>query len=160
MKHLSWTINGLAVIVLGLLALAVYWVFEPDPLEVNYVKGGMDWSACHDRKYSFSRDVKVGKDITVYVKEYWWNIDGLDDIDGKMTEFPHRSVSTYTLSAGTDRVFQFQKIVPTKLTTGRYRYRPHAEYKINPIKTIRRDLPIQYVNVLCEYDSKKHGVME
>ena len=158
LRALNYTLTMLFLVVIGMFALAVYWVFEPDPLEVNYV--GSEWSTCKDRTYKLVREVKSKKDITVNVKEFWWNMDGMDDIKGKMNEYPHKPITTYTLSAGTDRIFDFPKHVPKDLDVGRYRYRPHAEYKINHLKTIRRDLPVQYVNVACEYDVKKHGVMQ
>ena len=139
--------------------LIAYWLLEPDPLTVNYVKGDNSWSTCKNREFTLIRDVHSEKDLKVYIKEYWWEIDGINDIDGKMNEYPHIVKSEYTLSAGTDRIFEFPKYVPKKLEVGRYRYRPHAEYQINPIKVIRRDLPMQYVNVTCDYDEKKHGVM-
>ena len=158
LKTLNWTLHFLGSVVAGMLIYAAYLLLEPDPLEVNYVTG--DWSMCKDRTYKLVREVKSTKDITVSVKEFWWNIDGMDDIKGKMNEYPHKPITTYTLSAGTDRIFDFPKHVPKDLDVGRYRYRPHAEYKINHLKTIRRDLPVQYVNVACEYDVKKHGVMQ
>jgi hypothetical protein len=160
LRNLNWTLNALLALVLSMVAVIIYWAFEPDPLTVNYAKGYTNWSLCENREYSLVRDVQSSKDLTVNVKEYWWNMDGMDDVNGKMNEYPHKPLSVYTLSAGTDRVFDFPKSVPAKLKVGRYRYRPHAEYQINPIKTIRRDLPVQYVNVVCDYDEKKHGVME
>jgi hypothetical protein len=160
LRTLNWTLNALLAMVLGMAAVIIYWVFEPDPLTVNYAKGYTSWSLCENREYSLVRDVQSSKDLTVNVKEYWWNMDGMDDVNGKMNEYPHKPLSVYTLSAGTDRVFDFPKAVPAKLKVGRYRYRPHAEYQINPIKTIRRDLPVQYVNVVCNYDPQKHGVVE
>lgn len=141
-------------------SVILYWTFEPDPLTVNYVKGDNGWSTCSDRRFPLIRDVHSTKDLKVDVKEFWWNIDGVDDIDGKMNEYPHLEQSHYTLSAGTDRVFTFPKYVPKDIEVGRYRYRPHAEYRINPIKVITRDLPIQYVDVVCDYDVEKHGVMK
>jgi hypothetical protein len=160
LKFLNYTLNILALFVVGAFLLALYWVFEPDPLEVNYINGSNNWSTCVERRYALIREVKSHKDLTVHIKEYWWDIDGMRDINGKIREYPHKPVTTYTLSAGTDRIFDFPKHVPKDLDVGRYRYRPHAEYKINHLKTIRRDLPVQYVNVACEYDVKKHGVMQ
>jgi hypothetical protein len=160
LRNLNWTLNALLALVLSMVAVIIYWAFEPDPLTVNYAKGYTSWSLCSERRYSLVRDVQSRKDLTVNIKEYWWDIDGMQDVGGKMHEYPHKPLTTYTLSAGTDRVFDFPKYVPKDLPVGRYRYRPHAEYQINPIKTIRRDLPVQYVNVVCDYDPQKHGVME
>lgn len=159
-RILAFTVNFLFAMVVAAILVVVYWIFEPDPLTVNYAKGYTNWSVCEDRRYRLIRDVQSTKDLTVYVKEYWWDIDGMMDIDGKMNEYPHKPLSVYPLIAGTDRVFDFPKAVPKDLKAGRYRYRPLAEYKVNPIKTIRRDLPVQYVQVECDYDEKKHGVME
>lgn len=158
--YLSFLNKIILLILLSILALFTYWAFEPDPLEVKYVDNHGNWSLCKDRTYTLVRDVKTTRDITVHIKEYWWEIDGLYDIKGKMNEYPHKPITTYTLSEGTDRIFTFPKAVPKDLKQGRYRYRPHAEYEINPIKTIRKDLPVQYVNVVCDYDKEKYGVME
>lgn len=158
-KLLGWTMNLLLASVALLGITVIYWVVEPDPLVVNYVDG-KSWSTCADRRYPLTRDVQSSKDLTVNVKEYWWDMDGMMDVNGKMNEYPHKPITVYTLSAYTDRVFTFPKAVPKDLEPGRYRYRPHAEYKVNPLKTIRRDLPVQYVNVVCNYDEKRHGVME
>jgi hypothetical protein len=160
LRTLNWTLNLLLALVIGMMCVIVYWIFEPDPLTVSYAKGYTSWSLCENGQYSLIRDVQSTKDLSIKVKEFWWNIDGMDDVNGKMNEYPHKPLSFYTISAGTDRVFDFPKSVPAKLKVGRYRYRPHAEYQINPIKTIRRDLPVQYVNVVCNYDPQKHGVME
>lgn len=148
------------VVLILLASVITYWLFEPDPLTVNYVQGDTAWSTCKDRQFPLLRDVQSSKDLNISIKQFWWNIDGIDDINGKMNEYPHSELEQYTISAGTDRIFDFPKYVPKKLEVGRYLYRPHAEYQINPIKVIRRDLPVQYVNVVCDYDEKKHGVMK
>lgn len=149
-----------SLVVLSISVTLIYWYNEPDPLTVNYTAKDNSWSLCENRKFRLTRDVQSTKDITVTIKEYWYNIDGMEDVDGKMNEYPHKPLTVYTLNSGTDRVFTFPKTVPAALPDGRYRYRPSAEYYVNPLKTIRRDLPIQYVNVVCGYDQSKHGIME
>lgn len=158
-RALNVTLNILLALIIGMLLIITYWYFEPDPLTVNYAPTKTNWSECTDRRWTMTRDVKATKDLTVHIKEYWWELDGMRDINGKMNEYPNLALTTYTLTAGTDRLFEFPKLVPKDLPAGRYRYRPHAEYKVNPIKTIRRDLPIQYVQVKCDYDKSKHGEM-
>lgn len=157
---LNFTLNAMLFTTLAMIAVIVYWAFEPDPLRVDYLPKDNGWSECSERRYQLVRAVEADKDLVVQVKEYWWDIDGMDDIDGVLNEYPHKPITTYTLKAGTRNIFKFPKHVPADLPYGRYRYRPEATYKINPIKTIVRDLPVQYVNVKCDYDKQKHGVVE
>lgn len=149
-----------SVTVLSIITVLVYWYTEPDPLEVNYIMGTNIWSTCQDRKFTFSREVKSTKDLKVTVKEFWWNVDGIDDAVGKKNEYVHSKITTYILEKGTDQIFTFPKYVPSNLPVGRYEYRPLAEYEVNPLKTISRDLPIQLVNVVCNHDPTKHNVPE
>ena len=64
----------------------------------------------------------------------------------------------YPLGKDFEKVMTFNKIVPENIPTGRYEYRPWATYKVNPIKTITRILPIQRINVVCDYNKDKHPI--
>jgi hypothetical protein len=145
--------------VAGAGALFYHWYYEPDPLYVDYPTGDNHWSQCVERKFPLARMVKSSADLEITIKEYWWNIDGIDDSAGKLNEVP-AGYTYYSLTAGTDQKFTFPKTVPVIIGVGRYRYRPQATYRVNPIKTIVRDLPVQYVNVVCDYDIARHGVMQ
>ena len=163
-RNLNRTLQFLSVLIVGTLGYTTYLLLEPDPLEVDYAHGSTKWSNCNEREFTLSRYVKSDKDLTIFVKEYWSEVDGMLNIDGTMlgedSEYPHKPLSVYSISAGTKRNFTFPKHVPKQLEVGRYMYRPHAEYKVNFLKTIHRDLPVQFVDVTCTYNKDKHGAME
>ncbi len=95
----------------------------------------------------------------IYVQNRWHDLDGFRDMHGIEGELVLPLPNHYPLGEDFAKVMTFNKQVPKELPVGRYEYRPWATYKINPIKTITRLLPIQEVDVVCDYDPKKHGVM-
>jgi hypothetical protein len=74
------------------------------------------------------------------------------DVEG---EYVYGNRITYTLGAGFNEVMTFNKKVPKDILVGRYEYRPWATYKVNPIKTITRLLPVQDVVVVCDIHDKE-----
>ena len=136
----------------------VYWAVEPDPLTVTYV--GSDQSTCKDRKYTFKRLVRSDKDLDIYVQERWHAMDGSMDMDGFKGELVVAKPIHYPLGKGFMQPMEFDKAIPKVLPKGKYEYRPYATYKVNPLKTITKKLPMQIVDVICDYDKDKHGAME
>jgi hypothetical protein len=151
------------LLVTSTLSLFGYWYYEPDPLEVSYTKAGSS-SVCIDRKYPLARLVTTTKNLSINVKEYWSEDDGMMVVNNILqeddTEYPAKELAHYTLLAGTNKAFTFPKSVPADLWVGRYTYRPSATYRVNPIKVITRDLPTQKIVVVCDYDQTKHGTMQ
>jgi hypothetical protein len=76
------------------------------------------------------------------------------DYKGIEGEYVYGNLITYTLGAGFNKVMTFNKKVPKDILVGRYEYRPWATYKVNPIKTITRLLPVQDVVVVCDVHDK------
>lgn len=144
------------ITVMGL-AIVVYWSNEPDPLQVAYVDGDQHWSKCQDRSFSFKRLVSSNKHLTITVQERWHDLNGFMDYKNTEGEYVYGGTVTYTLGAGFEKVMIFNKKVPTDIPVGLYEYRPWAAYRVNPIKTITKLLPVQNVNVVCDYDPVKHG---
>jgi hypothetical protein len=143
--------NRIFLIVLALIVVVLtYWTIEPDPLQVNYVDGEVKWSKCNNREYSFDRYVRSTKDLTITVQERWHDLDGMMDHNGIEGEYVFGGIVTYTLGSGFNKVMTFNKKVPKDIPLGRYEYRPWATYKVNPIKTITRLLPVQYIEVRCD----------
>jgi hypothetical protein len=140
------------VIVVSILA---YWTVEPDPLQVDYIANDAKWSKCNNREYSFKRYVRSDKDLTITIQERWHDIDGMMDYNGIEGEYVYGNRITYTLGSGFNEVMTFNKEVPKDIPIGRYEYRPWATYKVNPIKTITRLLPVQNVMVLCDANKKE-----
>jgi hypothetical protein len=148
--------NRLVLVILTLIVgVLVYWTFEPDPLQVDYITNEAKWSKCHNREYSFTRYVRSDKDLTITVQERWHDLDGMMDYNGVEGEYVYGSIITYTLGSGFNKVMTFNKKVPTDIPLGRYEYRPWATYKVNPIKTITRLLPVQDVVVVCDAKKKE-----
>jgi hypothetical protein len=147
--YFQW-FNRLFLMMLALtVAVLTYWTLEPDPLQVYYVDGEINWSTCAHREYSFDRYVRSEKDLTIIVQERWHDLDGMMDYNGIEGEYVYGDIITYTLGAGFNKVMTFNKKVPKDIPVGRYEYRPWATYKVNPIKTITRLLPVQEVTVVC-----------
>lgn len=156
LEHIKLYIHIMAVVVACAIGLAVYWTLESDPLHVDYIDDEQHWSKCESRSYSFKRMVKSDKDLTVTIQERWHDLDGLMDYKDVDGEYVYSKIETYTLGAGFNKVMTFNKEVPNDIHIGLYEYRPIATYKVNPIKTITRMLPVQNVNVICEYDAQNH----
>ncbi|MCI4435648.1 MAG: hypothetical protein JHC33_02385 [Ignisphaera sp.] len=148
--HFHWFNRIFLTITILIVAVLTYWTIEPDPLQVNYVDGEVKWSKCTHREYSFDRYVRSDKDLIITVQERWHDIDGMMNYNGIEGEYVFGSTVTYTLGAGFNEVMTFNKKVPKDIPIGRYEYRPWATYKVNPIKTITRLLPVQYIEVVCE----------
>jgi hypothetical protein len=138
------------IILLLVVSLLTYWTFEPDPLLIDYVNDGDSWSKCNNREYSFERRVKSNKDLLITVQERWHDLDGMMDHNNIEGEYVFGSEITYTLGSGLDKAMIFNKKVPNDIPIGRYEYRPWATYKVNPVKTITRLLPVQNVIVVCD----------
>jgi hypothetical protein len=148
--------NRLILVILSLtVAVLTYWTVEPDPLHVDYIANEAKWSKCSNREYSFKRYVRSTKDLTITVQERWHDIDGMMDYNGVEGEYVYGNRITYTLGSGFNEVMTFNKEVPKDIPLGRYEYRPWATYKVNPIKTITRMLPVQNVMVLCDANKKE-----
>lgn len=160
----TWTVRFALVCAF---AFAVNWAylrfFDPDPLIVTYSASG-DQSTCDNRLFPLTRLVTSDRPLYVQVKEYWSEVDGMMTVNGVLqetgTEFPHKVITQYPMQAVKNQPFSFPKAVPKALGVGRYMYRPVAEYRINDYKVITKELPVQYVNVVCEYDPVEHGVMD
>jgi hypothetical protein len=153
--YFQW-FNRLVLITLVLIVgILVYWTLEPDPLHVGYIANEAKWSKCNNREYSFTRYVRSTKDLTITVQERWHDLDGMMDYNGVEGEYVYGSLITYTLGSGFNKVMTFNKKVPTDIPLGRYEYRPWATYKVNPIKTITRLLPVQDVVVVCDAKKKE-----
>jgi hypothetical protein len=88
------------------------------------------------------------------VQERWHDLDGMMDYNGIEGEYVYGGLITYTLGSGFNKVMTFNKKVPKDILVGRYEYRPWATYKVNPIKTITRLLPVQDVVVVCDVHDK------
>jgi hypothetical protein len=142
------------VILILVVALLTYWTVEPDPLQIDYVDDAT-WSKCNNREYSFTRYVRSTKDLTITVQERWHDLDGMMDYNGIEGEYVYGGLITYTLGSGFNEVMTFNKEVPKDIPLGRYEYRPWATYKVNPIKTITRLLPVQNVVVVCDVKKKE-----
>lgn len=154
-KHIEWYSRLVVVLVLLSVGLATYWTVEPDPLHVDYIDAEQQWSKCDNRAYSFKRLVASDKDITITVQERWHDLNGLMDYKGTEGEYVYGTTVNYTLGAGFSKVMTFNKTVPKDIPIGVYEYRPWATYKVNPIKTITKLLPIQNVNVICDAPTEK-----
>jgi hypothetical protein len=148
--------NRLILTTLALVvAVLTYWTVEPDPLHVAYIANEAKWSKCSDREYSFKRYVRSNKDLIITVQERWHDLDGMMDYNGIEGEYVYGDHVTYTLGSGFNKVMTFNKEVPKDILVGRYEYRPWATYKVNPIKTITRLLPVQDVVVVCDAHDKE-----
>jgi hypothetical protein len=148
--HFHWFNRIFLVITVLVTTVLLYWTIEPDPLQIDYVDGEIHWSKCVHREYSFNRHVISKKDLLITVQERWYDLDGMMDRNGVEGEYVFGNEVTYTLGGGIDKVMVFNKKVPNDINVGRYEYRPWATYKVNPIKTITRLLPTQYVEVVCD----------
>ena len=157
-KKISFWIHWIGIVVttvvLVFVLTIVYWLLEPDPLTVT--KYGKSCSECHDRQFSFERYVQSDKAVDIYVQQRWYNKDGIDNIKGAEKEIVITAPDYYILASDFKKVMEFTKCVPGNIPAGRYEYRPWATYKINPIKTVHRLLPVQEVNVVCDFDPLKH----
>jgi len=152
--YFQWFNRLIAVTIIAVSSLLIYWTVEPDPLSVVPVEH--QWSLCKDRKFSFSRMVVSSKAIDIHVQQRWHNIDGIDNYNGIEFETTITKTDYYPLGKDFKKVMQFNKCVPDNIPVGRYEYRPWATYQVNPIKTIYKLLPVQYVNVVCDFDPSKH----
>lgn len=153
-RMLMWTVNTLLAIFLVSILVLVYWALEPDPLSVNKVSNG--FSECHDRQFSFERYVKSDKALDIYIQQRWYNKDGIDDNKGLEKEIVITQPDYYPLGKDFEKIMEFTKCVPDNVSIGTYEYRPWATYKINPIKTVHRLLPVQEISVVCDFDPAKH----
>ena len=151
---LHWLAILVTSVVLSFVLLIIYWLVEPDPLTVT--QHGLGCAECHDRKFSFERYVRSDKHLDIYVQQRWYNKDGIDDIRGVQKETVITQPDYYPLGADFEKIMEFTKCVPDNITIGRYEYHPWATYQINPIKTVHRLLPVQEVNVVCDFDPTKH----
>jgi hypothetical protein len=153
--YFKW-FNRIFLTVLALIVLVLtYWTLEPDPLQIDYADDGLKWSKCSSREFTFNRYVRSEKDLTITVQERWHDLDGMMDYKGTEGEYVYGSHVTYTLGSGFNKVMTFNKKVPKDILIGRYEYRPWATYKVNPIKTVTRLLPVQNVVVVCNSDEVK-----
>ena len=130
------------------MGVVVYWYLEPDPLTVSYIDDDKKWSLCEDRHYSFKRIVASDKDLTITIQERWHDINGFMDYKGTEGEYVYGNQVTYTLAAGFNKVMTFNKRVPNDIQVGLYEYRQWATYRVNPLKTITKLLPVQDVSVV------------
>jgi hypothetical protein len=151
---LHWLAIVVTSVVLVVVATLTYWMLEPDPLVVDKV--GYSCSECSGRKFSFERYVKSNASLDIYVQQRWYNLDGIDDRKGIHKEIIITEQDYYPLGKDFEKDMEFTKCVPDNVPVGRYEYRPWATYKINPIKTVHRLLPVQEVNVVCDFDPSKH----
>lgn len=160
----TWLVRFVAAVLAVFVVTYIYLrFFDPDPLMVTYSSAGYH-STCESRMFPLTRIVSTDIPLHVIVKEYWSEENGMMTVNGILqetgVEFPHKVVTPYPLQPVKDQKFTFPKAVPKALGVGRYKYRPVAEYRINPFKVITKELPVQYVNVVCEYDPKEHGAMD
>jgi len=137
--------------------LMTYWYFEPDPVSVEKLQGDNGWSMCIGRQYSFIRMVKSSKDVDIYVQERWSDLDNMYGSGEVESELVIARVIHDPLGKGFEKAMTFNKVVPINIPVGRYQYRPYASYQVNPIKKITRPLPVQNVEVVCDYDKDKHS---
>jgi hypothetical protein len=151
--YFKWFNRIFLVLSVLIVSIIVYWTAEPDPLHVDYVDGEVNWSKCIHREYSFDRYVRSDKDLKIIVQERWYDLDGMMNHNGIEGEYVFGTIVTYTLGGGFNKIMTFNKKVPKDIPIGRYEYRPWATYKVNPIKTITRLLPVQDIEVVC--DSKE-----
>jgi hypothetical protein len=147
--------NAFLVTLAIVVTVLTYWTIEPDPLQVDYITNEAKWSKCSNREYTFTRYVRSEKDLTITVQERWHDLDGMMDYNGVEGEYVYGNRITYTLGSGFNEVMTFNKAVPKDIPLGRYEYRPWATYKVNPIKTITRLLPVQNVVVVCDVNKKE-----
>lgn len=157
-EKVSFWLHWLAIVVtssvLAVVVTIIYWILEPDPLTVDKV--GYGCSDCTDRKFSLERHVKSSVPLDIYIQQRWYNLDGIDDKKGIQKEIIVTEPDYYPLGKDFEKSMEFTKCVPNNVPMGRYEYRPWATYKINPIKTVHRLLPVQEVNVVCDFDPAKH----
>lgn len=151
---LHWLAIVVTTVVVAFVVTIIYWVLEPDPVTVKTY--GLGFSDCHDRQFIFNRYVQSDKAVDIYVQQRWYNKDGIDNYNGFEKEIVITEPDYYPLGYDFEKIMEFTKCVPDNVPVGRYEYRPWATYKINPIKTIHRLLPVQEVNVVCDYDPSKH----
>ena len=156
-KRMTLWVHGLGILVVTIVAsfvlLLTYWALEPDPLTVKPYNS--DSSVCHDRQFSFTRYVHSDKPLDIYVQQRWHNKDS-GNYKGIEKEIVISTPDYYPLGKDFQKIMQFTKCVPDNIETGRYEYRPWATYKVNPIKTVHRLLPVQNVDVVCDFDPSKH----
>lgn len=146
------------VIIIKYLGLYAYWYFESDPLTVEYVQNEGNVSICQNRKYYFDRLVKTTKELNVTIQERYRSLDGSFDAGNDLGVLVNPNLIVYPVGVDTNKVMRFPKVVPPELDAGYYEYRPWATYEVNPIKTIVRPLPMQYLMVECELDIEKVAV--
>ena len=150
---LHWIAITVTTVILVFVLTLIYWVVEPDPVTVKVYKTSD--SECHDRQFSFERYVQSSKAVDIFVQQRWHNLN-----DGNFKGIEKEVVITepgyYPLGADFEKIMEFAKCVPDKITQGNYEYRPWATYQVNPIKTIHKLLPVQNVNVVCSFDQSKH----
>ena len=151
---LHWIGIVVTTVVLVFVATIIYWILEPDPVTVKTY--GLSCSDCHDRQFSFNRYVQSDKAVDIYIQQRWYNKDGIDNYKGFEKEIVITEPDYYPLGSDFEKIMEFTKCVPDNVPVGRYEYRPWTTYKINPIKTIHRLLPVQEVNVVCDYGPSKH----
>jgi hypothetical protein len=138
-----------ALLLAGSVSLITYWEFESDPLEVDAIDP--TFSTCVDRTFTFKRFVKTDKPIDIYVQQHWHNTDGFDDYNGIEGELVIPETDHYPLNVSTMKSMTFEKPVPINVGIGMYEYRPIATYRVNPLKIITKQLPVQRVWVKCDY---------
>ena len=87
-EKVSFWLHWLAIVVtsavLAVVVTIIYWILEPDPLQVNKV--GYSCSECSDRKFSFERHVKSNTELDIYVQQRWYSIDGIDGLDESVNQ--------------------------------------------------------------------------
>jgi hypothetical protein len=148
----------LATVVMG--GVSTYWLLESDPVIISKIPGQPEWSVCDKRYYKFHRYVYSSRDVSITVQQRYIDLDNMTDENGIENERIYTDDIPYQLAAGFEKNMEFTKPLPANLPIGRYEYRPWARYKINPLKEIYRPLPVQRVEVTCDYDPAKHGVMQ
>jgi hypothetical protein len=141
-------------------AISTYWMLEPDPLVIKYTDNGTKWSKCDNRRYSFDRYVYTSKDVDISVQERYYDLDGMEDMNKIQSERVYPTDVRYQLGEGFEKNMTFKKDLPIDLPVGRFEYRPWARYRVNPMKEIYRPLPIQRIEITCQYELEKHGVMK
>jgi hypothetical protein len=127
---------------IGLVSLITYWVVEPDPLQMTIPVGHAEWVVCDKRVFSFQREFINTKTIdTIRVGRKLKNLDTGETF--LISSISYEGIKSNSLTT-------FKTTIPLGFTKGNYLYIPTAIYKVNPIKTIEKQLPTQKVIFLCE----------
>lgn len=149
-----WIAIVVTTVVISFILLMIYWAVEPDPLTFN--SHGSKVSVCSNREFTFERYVHSSKSLDIYVQHRWYNKDKNNNFGTVEKEVVITQSDYYPLGKDFEKVMEFTKCVPDKIVKGTYEYRPWATYSVNPIKTVHRLLPVQQVDVVCDFEVGKH----